>query len=134
MDNKKKTACGVNYDQYIYRKILTIVILVILTFLTALFAITAGSADIPVTEVLKALFGLGAAKNVLVTVNIRLPRILPEVRACFQTGAEGIAVGIKIGKLHLHSSRNQIAASRRASRIVLCICYSINRSMAARSA
>ena len=76
MVNQKKTACGVNYDQYIYRKILTIVILVILTFLTALFAITAGSADIPVTEVLKALFGLGAAKNVLVTVNIRLPRIL----------------------------------------------------------
>ena len=49
MVNQKKTACGVNYDQYIYRKILTIVILVILTFLTALFAITAGSADIPVT-------------------------------------------------------------------------------------
>lgn len=72
----KKADCGTDYDQYIRKKILTIIVLVILTAVTALFAITAGSADIPVSEVLKALTGMGVEKNVLVTLNIRLPRIL----------------------------------------------------------
>lgn len=76
MEMVKKSDCGTDYDQYIHKKILTIIVLVILTVMTALFAVTAGSADIPVTEVLKALVGIGVEKSVLVTVNIRLPRIL----------------------------------------------------------
>ncbi|WKY46585.1 iron ABC transporter permease [Eubacteriaceae bacterium ES3] len=76
MEMIKKTACGTDYDKYVHKKIITLIVLTLLTLATALFAITAGSADIPVTDVLKALVGIGVEKSVLVTVNIRLPRIL----------------------------------------------------------
>ncbi|MBC3887026.1 iron chelate uptake ABC transporter family permease subunit [Acetobacterium paludosum] len=76
MSNLKKTACGENYDQYVHRKILIIIALAVLTFITAVFAISAGSADIPMSEILKTLFGFGTEKSVMVMVNIRLPRIL----------------------------------------------------------
>lgn len=89
MNNEKKTVCGGNYDQYVHRKVLIIVALVVMTFMTAVFAICAGSADIPVSEVLKALFGLGTAKNVMVTVNIRLPRILMAIVSGFGLAAAG---------------------------------------------
>lgn len=89
MSNLKKTACGGDYDHYVRRKVLTIIVLVVLTFLTAIFAISAGSADIPMSEVLKALFGFGASKTVMVTVNIRLPRILMAVVAGFGLAAAG---------------------------------------------
>lgn len=89
MDNIKKTACGGNYDQYVRRKVLIIIILMVMTFMTAIFAICVGSADIPVSEVLKALFGLGTAKNVIVTVNIRLPRILMAIVSGFGLAAAG---------------------------------------------
>lgn len=89
MNNEKKTACGGNYDQYVRRKALIIIILILMTFMTAIFAICAGSADIPVSEVLKALFGFGAAKNVMVTVNIRLPRILMAIVSGFGLAAAG---------------------------------------------
>lgn len=89
MNNKKKTAYGGNYDQYVRRKALIIVALLVMTFMTAIFAICAGSANIPVSEVLKALFGLGATKNVIVTVNIRLPRILMSIVSGFGLAAAG---------------------------------------------
>lgn len=89
MDNLKKTTCGGNYDQYVHRKILVIAGLAVMTLVTALFAISAGSADIPVSEVLKALLGMSTAKNVMVTVNIRLPRILMAIVSGVGLAASG---------------------------------------------
>ena len=51
----------------------------ILTILTMLFSLSAGSADIPISEIIKVLFKMEAQKSAIVTVNIRLPRVLMAV-------------------------------------------------------
>ncbi|MBC3805410.1 iron chelate uptake ABC transporter family permease subunit [Acetobacterium fimetarium] len=89
MNTIKTTTVGENYNQYVGRKYLIILALAVMTFLMALYAISAGSADIPVTDVMKALLGLGAPKNVLVTVNIRLPRILMAITSGVGLAAAG---------------------------------------------
>jgi len=76
MSNVKNTVCKENYNQYIHRKILIITVLALMTIVVALYALCSGSADIPIIEVVKALFGLGTEKNVVVTVGIRLPRVI----------------------------------------------------------
>lgn len=65
-----------DYNKYIQKKFLIIIALFIMTLITALFALCAGSANVPILEVIKALLGMGTTKSAVVTVGIRLPRIL----------------------------------------------------------
>ncbi|MFZ7130893.1 MAG: FecCD family ABC transporter permease [Eubacteriales bacterium] len=75
MKDLNRTDFRESYHQYVRQKILLIILLALITIVAALFALCAGSADIPVIEVLKALLGLGTQKSVVVTVGIRLPRV-----------------------------------------------------------
>jgi iron complex transport system permease protein len=76
MNSTIKSECKDNYGKYIYKKYLVLLGLVVLIIGVSLFALCAGSAKIPVSDVLKALFGQSTEKSTIVTVNIRLPRIL----------------------------------------------------------
>ncbi|MPW25788.1 iron chelate uptake ABC transporter family permease subunit [Alkalibaculum sp. M08DMB] len=76
MNSIKNTACREDYNHYVKRKVLVIIILAMMTLVVALYALCSGSADIPVIEVVKALLGLGTEKSVIVTVGIRLPRVI----------------------------------------------------------
>jgi len=67
------------YDAFVRRKKLVFAIAVIATIVTALIAVGAGSLHIPVLEVIKALFGQGAAQSQLVILNIRLPRVVAAI-------------------------------------------------------
>ncbi|MFZ7132417.1 MAG: FecCD family ABC transporter permease [Eubacteriales bacterium] len=76
MNTRKITSTGTKYNKFIKRKIFIILILMLMTLAVALFALCAGSAKVPVMEVIKAMLGIGAEKSVVVIVGIRLPRIL----------------------------------------------------------
>jgi iron complex transport system permease protein len=67
------------YNAFVRRKTLIFVIAVVATIVTALVAVGAGSLHIPVSEVIKALFGQGTVQSQLVILNIRLPRIVAAI-------------------------------------------------------
>ncbi len=67
------------YNHYIRQKIIILIGLVALTLLTMLFSLSAGSADIPIGEIIKVLLGLEAQKSASIALNIRLPRVLMAV-------------------------------------------------------
>jgi len=68
-----------SYDAFVRRKKLVFFISVVITVVVALFAVSAGSLDIPVTEVVRTLFGKGADQSRLVVMNIRLPRVVAAI-------------------------------------------------------
>lgn len=76
MTEGNSTSTGTQYNQFIKRKVFLILVLLLMTLAMALFALCTGSAKIPAVEVIKALLGMGTEKSVVVTVGIRLPRIL----------------------------------------------------------
>ncbi|NCB50331.1 MAG: iron ABC transporter permease [Clostridia bacterium] len=64
-----------SYDAFIRRKRLIFAASVIITAVIALFAVSAGSLDIPITEVIRALLGK-EVEYPTVVMNIRLPRVV----------------------------------------------------------
>lgn len=64
-----------SYKAFVKRKRLVFAIAFFVTILIALFAISAGSLKIPVTEVIKTIFGKGEVQSRTVILGIRLPRV-----------------------------------------------------------
>lgn len=64
------------YQGYIRHKRLVLFLLLVCTILTSLLAISAGSAGLPLREVLLTLVGQGAEKSARVIWGIRMPRIV----------------------------------------------------------
>lgn len=64
-----------SYNSYVRRKKLILIIVILATILVALFAVSAGSLSIPVSEVIKTIFGKGEAQSQTVIWSIRLPRV-----------------------------------------------------------
>ncbi|WP_242833710.1 FecCD family ABC transporter permease [Desulfosporosinus youngiae] len=58
---------------------LTLVIAIFATIVIALFAVSAGSLHIPVSEVIKSMFGQGDAQAQMILRGIRLPRVIAAV-------------------------------------------------------
>ena len=75
----RRTEQRLAYSRFIKRKRATFVIAVGATVLVALVAISAGSLNIPIPEVVQALFGNGDSMYQTAVVNIRLPRILAAI-------------------------------------------------------
>lgn len=67
------------YDRFIKRKRTTLVIATSATILVALVAISAGSLNIPIPDVVQALFGDGDPMYQTAVLNIRLPRVLAAI-------------------------------------------------------
>lgn len=63
------------YDAYIKRKQIILIVAILATFAVALFAISTGSLKIPIPEVVRAIFGGGEAQTHTVVWGIRLPRV-----------------------------------------------------------
>ncbi|ADD02921.1 transport system permease protein [Thermoanaerobacter italicus Ab9] len=70
-----------SYNKYIKRKILIISLIALATLVLAIYAINAGSADISIYDVIKALLGRGEKRFHIIVWNIRLPRILSAIVA-----------------------------------------------------
>ncbi|MFA6347695.1 MAG: iron ABC transporter permease [Dehalococcoidales bacterium] len=67
------------YNAFLRRKRLVLILAILATVLTALFAVGAGSLNIPLSEVVKVLFGQGTDLSQMVVMNIRLPRVVAAV-------------------------------------------------------
>ncbi|MGI6405802.1 MAG: FecCD family ABC transporter permease [Syntrophaceticus sp.] len=67
------------YDAFVRRKRLVLVIAFLATIVVALYAISAGSLNIPMSEVIKTLVGKGEAQAKMVISGIRLPRVVAAV-------------------------------------------------------
>lgn len=80
------------YGGYIRYKKLFILLLAIATALVALLAISAGSADLSLTEVVKTLFGYGSEQASIVIFNIRMPRVVTAVVAGIGLATVGCAM------------------------------------------
>ena len=63
------------YDTFIRRKKLTFAVAVIATIIIALFAVSAGSLNIPLSEVVKSFWGKANPQSQIAVMGIRLPRV-----------------------------------------------------------
>lgn len=63
------------YQKYVRQKRLALVIATIATILVALYAAGVGTIQIPITEVVKTIFGAGSERTETVIMGIRLPRV-----------------------------------------------------------
>lgn len=85
MNQKGLTVGGqiraVTYNKYISRKRNTVVLLIVLIAIVSGFAINAGSTNLNVFQVIKAIMGNGTATSDIVIWQIRLPRILAAIIA-----------------------------------------------------
>ncbi len=84
--NQLKSTVGENsrtvlYNKYILRKRITIIVLFILIILVSILAINAGSTNLKVFEIIKAIMGSGTDISGIVIWQIRLPRILAAIIA-----------------------------------------------------
>ena len=67
------------YSKYIGKKWLAVSLLIIILSVTALLSISVGSAGLPISEVLNALFGGGDTASRTIIWNVRMPRIATAV-------------------------------------------------------
>jgi iron complex transport system permease protein len=63
------------YTKFVRRKRLALVLVALATLVVALFSVGVGSIGIPITEILKTLFGQGDTQSNTVILGIRLPRV-----------------------------------------------------------
>ena len=80
------------YKGYIQQKKLFILLLGLVTVLTALLAVSAGSANLGLSEVVMALAGRGSGQARMIIFNIRLPRIITAIIAGIGLAALGCAM------------------------------------------
>lgn len=64
-----------SYEGYIRYKILVIIVLIALCVFFSLLSISWGSSGMPITEVVKTLFGQGDKRSEAIVFKIRLPRV-----------------------------------------------------------
>ena len=91
------------YNRYIQKKWLTLIALAVLLFVSVVTALSVGSAGLPLSEIVRVLFGGGESVSRTIIFNIRMPRI-----------ATGIAVGIALamaGCIMQNVLRNPLAAA-----------------------
>jgi len=67
------------YNNFIRRKKLTFAVVFLLTIIVAIFAVSAGSLNIPVSEVIRSFFGKGEPQSQIAVMNIRLPRVFAAI-------------------------------------------------------
>ncbi len=67
------------YDAFVRRKKLVLAIAFFATIVVALYAISAGSLNIPASEVIKSMLGKGEAQAKMVIMGIRLPRVVAAI-------------------------------------------------------
>ena len=67
------------YDDFLRRKSIVFALSFAAMMIIALFAVSAGSLNIPVTEVFNTIFGGGNARTKTVVMNIRLPRVVTAI-------------------------------------------------------
>lgn len=63
------------YNAFVRRKKFVFLFSIVATILISLYAISAGSLEIPLSEVLKSLVGKGETRSEIAVMNIRLPRV-----------------------------------------------------------
>ena len=80
------------YKGYIQQKRFFILLLGLVTVLTALLAVSAGSANLGLSEVVMALAGRGSGQARMIIFNIRLPRIITAIIAGIGLAALGCAM------------------------------------------
>lgn len=74
-----KSACGkyqLSYDSQIKKKRLTFIIALILTVAVLLYSTARGSITLSIDEVIRTIFGKGAASSNTIIFGIRLPRVV----------------------------------------------------------
>ncbi len=67
------------YDTFIRRKKLTFAVAIIATIIIALFAVSAGSLNIPLSEVVKSFWGKANPQSQIAVMGIRLPRVVAAI-------------------------------------------------------
>ena len=67
------------YNAFIKRKKQVFAISVIATIVIALFAISAGSLNIPISEIIRTIMGKGESQSQAVIMGIRLPRVMAAI-------------------------------------------------------
>jgi iron complex transport system permease protein len=67
------------YNAFIKRKKQVFAISVIATIVIALFAISAGSLNIPISEIIRTIIGNGESQSQAVIMGIRLPRVMAAI-------------------------------------------------------
>lgn len=67
------------YDTFIRRKKLAFAVAVIATIIIALFAVSAGSLNIPLSEVVKSFWGKANPQSQIAVMGIRLPRVVAAI-------------------------------------------------------
>lgn len=65
-----------NYEGYIRYKVFVIIVLVVLCVLLSLVSISIGSSNIPLSKVVKTLFGMGDKSSETIIFKLRLPRVV----------------------------------------------------------
>jgi len=91
------------YSRYIKRKWAALLAFTGIFFAVSLLSISVGSSMIPVTEIIRALFGAGSPQSSAIIWNVRMPRI-----------AAGISVGIALamaGCVMQNVLRNPLASA-----------------------
>ncbi len=77
------------YNSFIKRKKAVFLIVVLVTAITALFAISAGSLNIPLSDVVQVLLGGGEKMHQTAVLGIRLPRVLAAILVGATLAASG---------------------------------------------
>jgi iron complex transport system permease protein len=77
--NENRTTQLELYNAYIHRKKIVFAAIVLMTVIMSLIAVSAGSLKIPMSDVVKTIFGHGEAQSHTVIMNIRLPRVVASV-------------------------------------------------------
>ncbi len=63
------------YNAFLRRKRLVLVIAIFATVIIAVFAVSVGSLNVPISEIIKTIFGKGEPQSHTIIMNIRLPRV-----------------------------------------------------------
>jgi iron complex transport system permease protein len=98
-----KSTLANEYKRYINKKWLTLFLLAIFLFITTLIALSVGSSGLPLSEIIRALFGGGEPNSRIIVWNVRMPRI-----------ATGIGVGFALamaGCVMQNVLRNPLASA-----------------------
>jgi len=101
--SKPLQTAGNDYRHYIKRKWLALVCLAFVLFAFTLLSISVGSAELPLSEILRTLFGAGEEISRVIVWNVRMPRI-----------ATGIGVGFALalaGCIMQNVLRNPLASA-----------------------